>query len=118
VRIVFLSCIGIYGVMSYVASRRMREIGVRMAMGAARSDVRWLVLREIAMLVGVGAAIGIPVTLAGGRLVSPMLFELRGTDAGSLLMAIVILLGVGLMAGYLPARRASRVDPIAALRYE
>jgi ABC-type antimicrobial peptide transport system permease subunit len=115
---VFLSCIGIYGLMSYVVSRRTHEIGVRMALGAARSDVRWLVLREIAMLVGVGVAIGIPATLAGGRLVSHMLFGLRGTDAASLSMAVVILLGVGLMAGYLPARRASRVDPMVALRYE
>jgi ABC-type antimicrobial peptide transport system permease subunit len=115
---VFLSCIGIYGLMSYVVSRRTHEIGVRMALGAARSDVRWLVLREIAMLVGVGVAIGIPATLAGGRLVSNMLFGLRGTDAASLSMAVVILLGVGLMAGYLPARRASRVDPMVALRYE
>src|SRR5258708_10833956 len=115
---VFLSCIGIYGVMSYVVSRRTHEIGVRMALGAARSDVRWLVLREIAMLVGVGVAIGIPATLAGGRLVSHMLFGLRGTDAASLSMAVVVLLGVGLMAGYLPARRASRVDPMVALRYE
>jgi predicted permease len=115
---VFLSCIGIYGLMSYVVSRRTHEIGVRMALGAARGDVRWLVLREIALLVAVGVAIGIPATLAGGRLVSHMLFGLKGTDVTSLLIAVAVLLGVGLMAGYLPARRASRVDPMVALRYE
>jgi predicted permease len=115
---VFLSCIGIYGLMSYVVSRRTHEIGIRMALGAARSDVRRLVMREIALLVGVGVVIGIPVTLGGGRLVSHMLFGLRGTDAVSLLIAIMILLAVGLIAGYLPARRAARVDPMVALRHE
>jgi predicted permease len=115
---VFLSCIGIYGLMSYVVSRRTHEIGIRMALGAARGDVRWLVMREIALLVGVGIVIGIPATLAGGRLVSHMLFGLRGTDALSLGMAVAILLAVGSIAGYLPARRASRVDPMVALRYE
>jgi predicted permease len=115
---VFLSCIGIYGLMAYVVSRRTHEIGVRMALGAARSDVCWMVLREIAVLVGVGVAIGIPATLAGGRLISHMLFGLNGTDAAGLVAAVVILLGVGLVAGYLPARRASRVDPTVALRYE
>ena len=75
-------------------------------------------MREIAVLVGVGVVIGIPATLAGGRLVSHMLFGLKGTDAESLLVAVAVLLGVGLIAGYLPARRASRVDPMVALRYE
>lgn len=115
---VFLSCIGIYGLMSYVVSRRTHEIGVRMALGARRGDVRWLVVREIAVLVGVGVAMGIPLTLAGGRVVSHMLFGLKGTDAASLLTAVAMLLGVGLLAGYLPARRASRVEPMIALRYE
>jgi ABC-type antimicrobial peptide transport system permease subunit len=71
---VFLSCIGIYGLMSYIVSRRTNEIGIRMALGAARADVRWLVMREIVRLVAVGIAIGIPVTLAGNRLVSTMLY--------------------------------------------
>jgi predicted permease len=115
---VFLSSIGIYGLMSYVVSRRTSEIGIRMALGAERSDVRWMVMREIVVLVAVGIAIGIPVTLAGGRLVTSMLFELHAADPWSLLAAVVILLAVALLAGYLPARRASRIDPTVALRYE
>jgi predicted permease len=115
---VFLSAIGIYGLMSYVVSRRTNEIGIRMALGAARSDVRWLVLREISILVVIGIAIGIPAALAGNRLVTNMLYGLHGSDPLSLAAATGFLLLVALLAGYLPARRASRVDPMVALRYE
>jgi len=115
---VFLSCIGIYGLMSYVVSRRTNEIGIRMALGAPRGSVRWMVMREILILVGVGIAIGVPVVLAGNRLVSNMLFGVRGTDLSSLLASVAGLLTVALAAGYLPARRAARVDPMVALRYE
>ena len=115
---VFLSAIGIYGLMSYVVSRRTNEIGIRMALGAARSNVRNLVLREIALLVAIGIAIGIPAALAGDRLVSKMLYGLHGSDPLSLAAATLLLLAVALLAGYLPARRAARVDPMVALRYE
>jgi predicted permease len=115
---VFLSCIGIYGVMSYVVTRRTNEIGIRMALGAGRSNMLWLVLREILTLVSIGVVIGVPATLAGDRLVSNMLFGLKPTDPATLIGATVILLIVGAIAGYLPARRASRVDPMVALRYE
>jgi predicted permease len=115
---VFLSCIGIYGLMSYIVSQRTNEIGIRMALGAPQSNVRWLVLREIAIMVFIGIAIGVPATLAGGQLVSHMLFGLKDKDPLSIALAVCVLLVVGLIAGYFPARRASRVDPMVALRYE
>jgi predicted permease len=115
---VFLSSIGIYGLMSYVVSRRTNEIGIRMALGADRSMIRWQVMREIVLLVGIGIAIGIPVTLTSARLVTSMLFGLHGTDPWNLLTAICLLMSVAILAGYMPARRASRVDPMVALRCE
>jgi predicted permease len=115
---VFLSCIGIYGLMSYMVSRRTNEIGIRIAIGATRANVRWLVMREIVLLVAIGIAVGVPVTLAGGRVVANLLFGLRGTDTASLLGSAVALMLVSIMAGYLPARRAAQVDPMVALRCE
>lgn len=115
---VFLSCIGLYGLMSYLVSRRTGEIGIRMALGAARADVGWQVMREVSLWIVAGIAVGVPVTLEGGKLVQKMLFGLKGTDTLSLVAAVGVLLIAGLVAGYLPARRASRVDPVVALRYE
>ena len=115
---VFLSAIGIYGLMSYVVSRRTNEIGIRMALGAARANVRWLVMRESLILVAVGIGIGVPVALLSSRLVASMLFGLHGNDTFTLLAAIFVMLLIAALAGYLPARRASRVDPMVALRYE
>jgi ABC-type antimicrobial peptide transport system permease subunit len=115
---VFLSAIGIYGLMSYVVSRRTNEIGIRMALGAARTHVRWLVLREVLILVAIGIAIGAPAALLSSRLVASMLFGLHGNDPLSVLAAILVMLAIAALAGYLPARRASRVDPMVALRYE
>jgi predicted permease len=115
---VFLSCIGIYGVMSYVVTKRTNEIGIRMALGAQRTGVLWIVLREILMLAATGVAIGVPIALAADRLVSNMLFGLKPGDPITLVCATSVLLMVATIAGYLPARRASRVDPMIALRYE
>ena len=115
---VFLSCIGLYGLMSYLVSRRTGEIGIRMALGANRSEVAWRVMREIGLLVLAGIVIGLPVTLSGVRLVRNMLYGLSGTDPFSLSAAIGLLLFAGIASGYLPARRASRVDPVVALRDE
>jgi predicted permease len=115
---VFLSAIGIYGLMSYVVGRRTNEIGIRMALGAERMHVRWLIMREVLLLVAVGVAIGAPAALLSSRLVSSMLFGLHGNDPFSLLAAVFVLLLIAALAGYLPAQRASRVDPMVALRYE
>jgi ABC-type antimicrobial peptide transport system permease subunit len=114
----FLSCIGIYGLMSYLVARRISEIGVRMALGAERSQVLWLVMRESLLLVTLGVVIGVPVALAAGRLISSLLFDLHPTDGVSLSAAVAVLALVAAVAGYLPARRASRIDPMAALRCE
>ena len=114
----FLSCIGIYGVMSYVVSRRTNEIGIRMALGSGRSNVLWVVLRESLILVTIGIAIGVPVALTSDRLLSSMLFGLSAADPVTMASATVLLLTFAAIAGYLPARRASLVDPMVALRYE
>jgi predicted permease len=115
---VFLSCIGLYGLMSYLVSRRTGEIGIRMALGARRAEVGWRVMREIALLILFGIILGLPVTMEGAQLVEKMLYGLKGTDPVSLSAAVLVLVFAGLLAGYLPARRASRVDPLTALRYE
>ena len=114
----FLACIGIYGLMSYAVTRRTNEIGVRMALGAGRAKVVWLVMRETLILAGLGLVIGLPVALAADRLVSKMLFGLKPTDPLSLVGAAILLLAFAVLAGYLPARRAAKVDPMVALRYE
>jgi predicted permease len=115
---VFLSAIGIYGLMSYVVSRRTNEIGIRMALGADRMHVRWRVMREALILTIVGVLIGAPVALLSSKLLANMLFGLGGNDPLSLLAAVLVMLVIAVLAGYLPARRASRIDPMVALRYE
>jgi ABC-type antimicrobial peptide transport system permease subunit len=113
-----LACIGLYGVMAHGVARRTNEIGIRMALGARGGNIAWMVLRETLILVGVGLALGVPAALFAGRLVSSQLFELRGADPWTLIGAAVVLTVVAMLAGYIPARRASRVDPLTALRYE
>ncbi|HWY70966.1 MAG TPA: ABC transporter permease [Terriglobales bacterium] len=113
-----LACVGLYGIMSYTVAGRIREIGIRVALGAQRSDVLELVLREGMLLVLIGLGIGIPLSLAGGRILHSFLFGLKATDPVSLAIVIVLLGAVGAVAGFIPARRATKVDPIVALRYE
>jgi predicted permease len=113
-----LAAIGLYGVMSYTVARRTREIGIRMALGAERNSVMWLVLKEVALMVGIGVGVGLPLAVALSRIVQSQLFDLSAHDPIALVAAAVILASVAVAAGYLPARRATRVDPMLALRYE
>ncbi len=113
-----LVSIGLYGILSYSVASRTNEIGIRMALGAKTRDVLWLVLREALLLVLVGVAVGLPVVYFATRLTETLLYGLTPTDAVSLGLATLLMLAVALVAGYLPARRAARVDPMVALRYE
>jgi ABC-type antimicrobial peptide transport system permease subunit len=113
-----LACIGLYGVMAHGVARRTNEIGIRMALGAKGGNIAWMILRETLYLVLAGLLIGVPAALAGARLISAQLFETSPTDPVTLIAAAAILTLVALLAGYLPARRASRVNPLTALRYE
>jgi putative ABC transport system permease protein len=113
-----LACVGLYGVMSYGVTRRTSEIGIRMALGAQRKDVVWLVMREVLLLVAAGACIGLAAATATTRLVSTLLFGLTPNDPVTIALTTLLMIGVAAMAGYLPARRAASVDPMIALRSE
>jgi predicted permease len=113
-----LACVGLYGVMSYTVTRRTNEIGVRMALGARGSDVVRLVMKETMLLVAVGMVIGSSAALATTRLISTLLFDLTPNDPATIAVAALLMTVVAALAGYLPARRASRVDPMTALRCE
>lgn len=113
-----LACIGLFGLMSYNVSRRTSEIGIRIALGAQRRGVIGMVLRESMIMVAAGVVLGLAAAIAAGRLLTAILFGLSPTDVWTIAAAIALMIGVSLAAGYLPARRASRVDPMVALRYE
>ena len=113
-----LAVIGLYGVMAYTVARRTREIGVRMALGAVQGDVVWLVMREVLALVGTGIVLGLVAAWGLGRLISSQLYGVTASDPLTIAGAAGLLLFVALLAGYLPARRATRVNPVLALRYE
>jgi putative ABC transport system permease protein len=115
---VTLAAIGLYGVISYTVAKRTNEIGVRMALGAQRSGVIGLILGEVAVLIGIGVAVGTGLTLAGSKASSSLLFGLKPRDPLTLLLAIIILAAIGFGASFIPAQRATRVDPMVALREE
>ena len=112
------ACVGLYGTMSYIVARQAGEIGIRMALGAQRGAVVWMVLRRVLLLAAVGLAISVPAALGASQLVKSFLFETQPNDPGTLALAGVVLLSAAILAGYAPARRASRIDPLAALRHE
>jgi len=113
-----IACVGLYGTMSYNVARQTGEIGIRMALGAPRGAVVWMVLRRVLILAAVGLAISVPLALVAFRLVKSFLFQTQPNDPGTLALAGVVLLSAAILAGYAPARRASRIDPLAALRQD
>lgn len=113
-----LAAIGLYGVLAYSVAQRTREIGVRMALGADAGRVRAMVLRQVGGMMIVGGAIGLAGAVGLGKAASSLLFGLKSTDPVVFALSLVVLMFVAFGAGYLPARGASRVDPIRALRYE
>jgi predicted permease len=112
------ACVGLYGTMSYNVARQIGEIGIRMALGAQRRAVVWMVLRRVLLLAALGLAISVPAALMASRLVKSFLFGTTPNDPETLAVAAVVLLSAAILAGYAPARRASRIDPLAALRQE
>ena len=113
-----LAMIGLYGVMSYNVTRRQNEIGIRMALGAEPGRVLRMVMGEAAFLIGIGTAVGLCMALAATRLVAGFLYGLTPNDPLTLSLAVALLAGVATFAGYLQARRASRLEPLTALREE
>ncbi len=113
-----LAAVGLYGVLAYSVARRTREIGIRIALGSKTGDILWLVGREAFMLVGAGAAVGFGLSIAAGELISNRLYGVAPTDPATLLMATMVLFVIAVAAACIPAWKASRIDPITALRQE
>jgi predicted permease len=113
-----LAAIGLYGVMAFVVARRTKELGLRMALGAQPGSVIWLVMREVLLLLAIGLAIGVPAAFGLGRFVTAQLYGIKPGDPSIALTSVAVLIMVAALAGFIPARRASRIDPILALRYE
>jgi len=115
---VLLAALGLYGLISYAVARRTNEIGIRMALGAKTHQVLWMVLKETLLLVGAGTAVGVPLALGAARFVRSQLFGVEPYDPLTIAFAVLLLTTVAAIAGYLPALRAARVDPMVALRHE
>ena len=113
-----LASVGIYGTVAYSVARRTTEIGIRMAIGAERRHVLWMMLRESVALMTVGIVIGLPLALAAARWIKSFLFGVPFSDPLAIAGAVLLIMLLALLAAYLPARRATKIDPIRALRYE
>jgi ABC-type antimicrobial peptide transport system permease subunit len=113
-----LSVVGLYGIKAYSVARRTREIGIRMALGAQGKTVQWMILREGFAMVAAGLALGLLLALATGKIVSSILFQVSPTDPFAFTIAPLVLMTAALLATWLPARRATKISPMAALRTE
>ena len=113
-----IACVGLYGTVSHNVARRTGEIGIRMALGAQRRRIVWMVLREVSVLAAVGLAIGMGAALGTSGFVASFLYEVKPNDPVALTLAVTIFLSAALLAGYVPARKASRIDPMTAIRQE
>jgi ABC-type antimicrobial peptide transport system permease subunit len=113
-----LATIGLYGVMAFVVVRRRKELGIRLALGAQPSTVTGLVMREVLVLLAIGLAAGVPIALGLGRYVSSQLYGIQAHDPAIAIATVALLSFVSAAAGFIPARRASQIDPLLALRYE
>ena len=113
-----LACVGLYGVISYTVARRSSEIGVRLALGARRSDVLLMIVREAVLPVGAGIAIGLPVSTAAASLMSTQLFGVSPVDSATAVVVVMLMIGTAGISALIPAKRAANVDPLTALRYE
>jgi ABC-type antimicrobial peptide transport system permease subunit len=113
-----LACLGLYGLIAYQVVLRTSEIGIRMALGAQPRDVLWVMLRRPLVWTSAGVIVGVPLALSSSRVAQHLLFGLSTTDASTLVGAAIVMFAMGLLAGYIPARRASRIDPLSSLRAE
>jgi ABC-type antimicrobial peptide transport system permease subunit len=113
-----LTSIGIYGVVAYQVTRRTGEIGIRMALGAQRTDVLWMIVRETLWVLAAGAALGLPAAVAAAQVLRSLLFGLGPSDPPTIVLAAAALALAGTLAGFLPARRAASLSPMDALRHE
>ena len=113
-----VACVGLYGTIAYAVARRTREIGVRIALGARNASVIWMVLREVAVLTALGLLISVPIARASSQFVGSFLFQMEPSDPGAIATALATLLAATALASYGPASRATRIDPVSALRDE
>jgi len=113
-----IACVGLYGTISYSVARRTNEIGIRMALGARRGGVIWMILQQVFVLTIAGLAIGLPAALAASKFVESFLFGMKPNDPLAITAAVAVLIAAAVVAGYAPARRASKIDPMVAVRHE